>query len=129
MKKLAKKKKRRNYNHSSDTHHLLWQKRQWGYGDLKAFRLYPYNRLKISVCLHREIHAKISLIPIPSQRSAKNALVHLKMLEKYGGINENDSIEKRLNVLIALFDYVEQPTADALKKQLIIVRKFNERPP
>lgn len=68
------------------------------------------------------------LIPPPSQDGAKNALWHLQYLEKYGGISPNDPIEKRLMVLIALFECSEQPTCDALKKQLSIVCEYKKGP-
>lgn len=67
-------------------------------------------------------------IPPPSQEGAKSALWHLRYLERYGGISDSDSIEKRLIVLIALFECSEQPTADAFKKQLEVVREFNKKP-
>ena len=67
-------------------------------------------------------------IPPPSQENAKTALWHLQYLEKYGGISDRDPIEKRLQVLIALFDCSEQPTADALRKQLKIVCELKKAP-
>ena len=45
-----------------------------------------------------------------------------------GAISDKDPFEKRLIVLIALFECVAQPTADALKKQLDLVREFNTKP-
>ena len=78
--------------------------------------------------LHRQIHTIVKLIPPPKPLNAKEALWHLNMLLKNGGINENDKLEKRLSVLIALFDCVEQPTADALRKQLEVVHKFYNKP-
>ncbi len=59
---------------------------------------------------------------------AREALKHLEYLEKLGAISDKDPFEKRLTVLIALFEYASQPTADALKKQLDLVREFNKKP-
>lgn len=133
---MAKKKKRKG-GHSSyprigagnNSHHLCWQRRCWNYGDVKALRSHPYCIVEIPACtLHREIHERINQIPPPSQEGARSALWQLRYLERYGGISESDSIEKRLIVLIALFECSEQPTADAFKKQLEVVREFNKKP-
>ena len=71
--------------------------------------------------MHRKIHENINQIPPPSQENAGSVLWHLRYLERFGGISDKDPIEKRLKVLIALFDCSEQDTADALRKQLNIV--------
>lgn len=55
-------------------------------------------------------------------------MFHLEYLEKYGAIGPDDPIEKRLTVLIALFECIEQPTADALKEQLRLVHEFKKAP-
>ena len=67
-------------------------------------------------------------IPVPEEVDAKTVLWHLDYLEKYDAISEKDTFEKRLLVLIALFDCSSQPTADALRKQLDLVREFNKKP-
>ena len=131
---MAKKKKRKRSSYprainASNSHHLLWQRRKWDRENLRILRNYPYCIVEIPAnTLHRRIHENIRQIPPPSQENAKEALWHLQYLEKHGGIKANDSIEKRLKVLIALFDCSEQPTADALRKQLEIVREFYEKP-
>ena len=78
--------------------------------------------------LHREIHAHISGVPVPKYANIKSVMEQLRMLEYYEAIKDTDNIEKRLNVLIALFECSEGPTADALKKQLEIVHRFYEEP-
>lgn len=75
------------------------------------------------------IHSEVSHIPVPRNSSIKSALEQLKLLEQRGGICQEDSIEKRLMVLHALFDCIEPATADALKKQLEIVREYNKKAP
>ena len=130
---MAKKKKRKRSSYpkagGSNSHHLLWQRRKWDKGDLRVLRSYPYCIMDIPAnTLHRRIHENIRQIPPPSQENAKSALWHLQYLERYGGIKPNDPIEKRLKVLIALFECSEQPTADALKKQLEIVHEFYNKP-
>lgn len=79
--------------------------------------------------LHRYIHEWINDIPAPKEVNAAEAIKHIKLLESHHAISDFDSIEKRLQILIALFDCVEQPTADALRKQLEVVRAFYGRPP
>ena len=113
----------------SNHHHLLWQRRKWDRGDLRVLRSHPYCIVEISAnTLHRKIHENMRQIPPPRPESAKNVLWHLQYLEKHGGIKPDDPIEKRLKVLIALFDCNEQPTADALRKQLEIVCESKKAP-
>lgn len=132
MAKKKRKKKRSSYprvGSGNNSHHLLWQKRRWAYGDVKALRRHPYCIVEIPAeTLHRAIHEGMNTIPIPRQESAKSVLWHLRYLERFGGISDADPIEKRLKVLIALFDCSEQPTADALRKQLKIVERTKKAP-
>lgn len=108
-----------------DCHHIFFQKRHWRGGLKGEFRMYWYNRVYIPRdTLHREIHEFIAWVPIPRTISIRDAMEQLRMLEKYGGITETDPIEKRLKVLIALFECCEEPTAEALRKQLEIVERF-----
>ena len=89
--------------------------------------MFWYNRVYIPRdTLHREIHAYIAWVPVPRAISLRSAMEQLRMLEKYGGIKDTDPIEKRLKVLIALFECSEDPTANALKEQLRIVERFNK---
>ena len=55
-------------------------------------------------------------------------LACLEMLQTYGAIGPNDTLEKRLEILIALFDPIAKPTADALREQLKIVHEFHNKP-
>ena len=50
-------------------------------------------------------------------------------MKKYNAISKNDSLEKKLCVLIALFDIAEPETTMALRHQLQIVREFYDKPP
>ena len=79
--------------------------------------------------LHRYIHEEIATIHPPKPINAKEALNHLRLLEQHGAINDGDDIEKRLKILIALFDCVELSTTDGLRQQLKIVREFKNKPP
>lgn len=79
--------------------------------------------------VHKHIHNSIPFIPPPREITAGSALEQLALLERFGGISQSDPIEKRLLVLAALFDCVDQATADAFRKQLEIVREFNKKAP
>ena len=112
-----------------DTHHLCYQRKLWHGEALVALRDYWYCKAEVPKnTLHRRIHALVPIVPVPKAVNAKSALAQLRTLERYEVIHEEDTIERKLEVLIALFDYVEQPTADAFKKQLDVVRKFYTKP-
>lgn len=112
-----------------DMHHIFFIGRKWGCGYLCQLRQYWYCKIYIPRdSLHRYIHENLANIPTPRPQSAKDALDQLKYLEKYGAIHDADCLEKRLELLIALFECSEQRTADALKQQLAIVHEFYEKP-
>lgn len=105
-----------------DHHHILFTRREWGKGELKKLRLHPYCVIELPITsIHRHIHANMAHIPPPKSCSAREALLQLKLLERYGAIRRDDPIEKRLALLAAIFDCSDQPTADALRMQLRIV--------
>ena len=113
-----------------DRHHLFWIRREWSRGKLNKLRLHPYCIINIHRnTLHRYLHTHLGCIPIPDEYIVDKVLKQLQYLEEYGGISLDDPIEKRLKVLIALFECVEQPTADALKEQLRLVYEFNKKAP
>ena len=113
-----------------DVHHILYMRKAWKSGAIGELRLYWYCRIPIPRdTLHRQIHTELKFIPVPRHTNARHTLEQLEYLVHYGGISEKDSIEKRLKVLIALFDCCEQPTADALREQLAIVNRFYHKPP
>ena len=110
---------------AKDTHHIFYMGKTYNKGVLTELRNYYYCRVEIPRnTLHKKIHATIKNVPACKSINAKEALEQLRTLTRYGAINENDRIEKRLMVLIALLECVEPETADALKKQLDVVREF-----
>lgn len=117
------------YNLPQDSHHIFFTRREWNHGEALKLRRHPYCIAKIpKVQLHEEIHAKILSVPVPSDNLIRGALVQLEFLEKYGGIHEYDSAEKRIRVLLSFFRCIAEPTAEALEKQLEIVRRFYSEP-
>jgi hypothetical protein len=124
------KKKIRNYTRvACDTHHLLWIDRKWRQSDLMALRNYWYCQVSVPrATLHRYIHENVASIPTPKPENARDALRQLKYLESYNAICDSDDIERRLKILIALFDCVEPETTEALRHQLKIVQEYYEQP-
>ena len=131
-KKKRRYSRRRYRNHDKpksdykNRHHLCYQGRHWGRGALAALRGHPYCIVEMPKNIHNKIHEYVGDVPAPRESSAKEALGQLQLLESYGAIGDGDSLEKRLNVLAALFDCYEQETSNALRKQLYIVHKFNQ---
>ena len=131
LRKRIKQSYRQNPSNPStkDIHHLLWTRKSWKGGAIGELRMYWYCRVAIpKETLHREIHHHLKNVPVPRYQSAKSVLQQLGYLEKYGGISEKDPIEKRLKVLITLFECIEDDTTNALKMQLEIVNKFYNKP-
>ena len=111
------------------TSHLCYQRRHWNVGYNRELRNYFYCVISIpSSTLHRCIHEWVSDIPAPKPLSSKLALEQLEMLRAHGAIQNTDPIDKRLTILIALFDCIEQPTADGFRRQLKIVQEYKKGP-
>ena len=106
--------------------HLCYQKKFWrsNHG-ARALRDFHYCKVKIPRdTLHKKLHALVPFVPVPKSINAECALIELRMLEARHGISKDDGVEKRLRVLAALFDCIEQPTADAFRKQADIIHEF-----
>ena len=124
MSKRTKQNTRKSSNYK-DRHHILWPQHDWNRGYAKQLRDHWYMVIPIPMnTLHRKIHHEISHIPVPRGFIAKQALEQLAMLERFGALHPYDNIEKRLMVIMALFECCEPETHAALKHQQNIVRKF-----
>ena len=66
----------------------------------------------------------MAMIQPPRPENARAALEQLWMLERYDAIHETDDIERRLQVIISLFDFAEPKTTEGFEKQLELVREF-----
>ena len=122
-----RKRKRKHYRSTNriDCHHIFWERRQYKGHWLKALREHPYCRAYIPKdTLHKTIHCRIKFVPLPEPSSARDAISELEQLAQYKVIHNDDPLERKLLVLKALFDCVEEQTAFALKQQLQIVREF-----
>lgn len=108
-----------------DKHHILYIRKEWNKGKLDKLRLHPYCVILLDRdTIHKYLHIHLACIPAPSGHVVDYVLQQLDYLEKHGSISQKDCLEKRLIVLIALFECIAQPTADALKEQLRLVREF-----
>lgn len=111
---------RRKYN----LHHLFYIRRNWNTKKPKQLRAYYYCIISIPIPLHDRIHASVETVPVPKSKSIDYALEQLDYLSWFGAIKPSDNIEKRLSVLIALFECLEPEVTEALKMQLRVVREF-----
>lgn len=115
---------------ATDRHHILWYKRDYDKGWAKRIRDHWYCSVEIPRdTLHKRIHYEVAHIPVPRVISIKAALEQLELLEGFGGISREDSIDKRLMVLMAAFDCCEPDTHAALNKQYEVVCKFYNKEP
>lgn len=129
MKMQRKAERRQSISCGKDTHHIFFQKRKYCGDTLVALRDYWYCRVEIPKnTLHRRVHSLIPNVPVPKITSAKSVLSQLRNLERFEVISEEDTIERRLEVLIALFDPIEPQTTEALRGQLDVVHKFKKAP-
>ena len=123
--------RRRKIAAGMDHHHILFTRHKWNStASTRELRQYFYCVIPLrKATLHRFIHDNVPEIPVPSEEAAREVLEQLRALEFYRAISKGDSIRKRLQLLISLFDYYEKSTADALRAQLKAVDKFYNNPP
>lgn len=128
QKRLIRRERRKQQSRggSYDRHHILYQRVNWSRGALTMLRQYHYCKVYIPRDLHDMIHERVRNITPPRLVNAIDALKQLNNLEMYDSINELDDFEKRLKVLILLFDCVEPETTECLKRQLEIVHEYYE---
>ena len=113
-----------------DKHHLFYCRHDYIKGWAKTLRSHWYCTVEIPRdTLHKKIHHELERVPIPAAHNVQDALFQLNLLEKFGAIHSYDNIERRLMVLMALFECCEPETHKALKTQYDIVRKFYKKSP
>ena len=118
------------YHGVYDTHHICFARRKWNRGYAKAIRQFRYCTIQLPRdTLHKFIHDNMNGVAVPDDRVARYAYQQLLDLDKRGVLHDDDSIEKRLTLLIALFEYVAEPTAEDFRKQLIIIQSYKDKPP
>lgn len=113
-----------------DLHHLCWPRSSWNAGYAHAIRNYPYFVVELPKdTVHREIHHQMRQVPVPSAFAAHTAWQQIKILEHFGVLHPDDPPEKRLGILVGLFDCSSQKTADAFRRQAKIIRKYANKKP
>lgn len=113
-----------------DNHHCLWPRRDWNKGYAKGIRSHWYFIVKIPrKTLHARIHEGITCIPVPPGQICRRVFEKIMSLDSYGLLSEEDPLESRLEMLASMFDGLYDPTADAIREQSKIVRRFYNRPP
>ena len=126
---VAKKRHGQNCN-NKDWHHCLFQKRHWKTGWAKVLRENSYCGAMIPKdTLHRFIHAKVHDIPLADGKSCRIAVETINTWLQTGHISLDDPIDHKLEVLIGIFQNTAPNTAAVLRKQLEIVRNYQQRPP
>lgn len=112
-------------NQRIDNHHIFYTMAEWREGASKELRNHPYCIVPTLRELHKIVHAKVEDgVPIPSDCHIRSTVEALDYLLLFGIISKQDDIERRLVNLILLFEEVEKPTTEALKAQLLAVRRY-----
>ena len=126
MSKKKNKRKHRPAHKNYDYHHILFQRKHWQQGYAKALRNHPYMGKQIPTAfLHRVIHAKIHDVPTPNGVDCRRAYERLIEWERQGLIDvEYDTLEKRIQFLIDVWEDTCPATVAILKWQQKIVHKF-----
>jgi len=132
--KLAKKKRRKKarkekalLTNTQDCHHLFYYRKDYKTKILRELREFYYCKLYVPKdTLHKTLHAMVKNVPVPKEVNAREVLRHLRLLESQGAISSQDGFEKRVDIIAALLDCVEQPTADALRVQAKIAHEFKK---
>ena len=128
----VRKKRRRKHDvnlTAKDWHHCLFQKRHWKIGWAKVLREHPYcGTLLPTHTLHRYIHENITDIPVPDGKACRIAFDVINNWLEADYISVDSPLEQKLAVLSSIFNKMSPDTAYALRKQLEIVRNYNERP-
>ena len=111
-----------------DLHHLLYQRRHWKQGYAKRLRDNEYFKVYIPMAtLHRQIHSKIHDIPTPNGKDCRRAYNRLTAGLHTGKLDpKHDTIEKRLDFLIEVWEETCPATVAILKWQREVIHKFFE---
>lgn len=119
---MKHRKQRRVNDKTRDIHHIFWSRKDWHDGCANLIRDHWYCKVSIPKnTLHKEIHNNVTHVPVPPIGELKRAFSHLAEMEQYGIIKKNDDIERRLVMLIPLF---EGTTKQALQHQFNVVSDF-----
>ncbi len=91
----------------------------------KVLREHPYCKVEIPKdTLHVYIHENMKDIPVPEEEHCAFALECINSWLDGGFAHDNDPIERRIELLIICFKWNSPKTAEALRKQLDIVKTY-----
>lgn len=103
----------------TDYHHIFFQGKHYTQGYAKLLREHPYCGDYISQNgLHRIIHSRVHDVPTPPGKVCKAIYFKLNEALQNGVITQEDSLEDRLKILIAITEWA--PTRAMLEYQLAI---------
>ena len=109
-------------------HHIFFNKKEWLSSGVWAAKLRQCQWC--IVVINFELHAYVTLnsppVPIPPDDAIEQVLYKLGRLVKHGSLNKGTSLERRLEILVRLFEKPAPDTAKALQAQLDVVREYNE---
>ena len=133
---MAKQKKKSKKKHTKrpfdptvlNRHHLLWISRRWDNAGQYAHALRTHEYMIKPIprdTLHMEIHMTLGHIPIPNEELCFKAFNEINERLKAGTISMDDTIEKRIDTLLDIWDFDSCPkTVLALRWQREIVKAF-----
>ena len=112
-----------------DNHHLFWTRRQYAKGFwANKLRLHPYCIVLIPKnTLHKEIHSEIPEVPIPKECICESVYNQLKILWEFGAIGDDDSLQKRVDLLVFCLKCVADETVEVLEKQKEIANRYTKK--
>lgn len=106
-------------------HHILWIRRSWAKGFWSnKLRNHPAMIVLVDADAHARLHELVEPIPVPSESACKDTYEQIKYLWGHGVLNENSSLDIRIDVLIYCLAYVADPTVEALLHQKEIASKL-----
>lgn len=110
-----------------DKHHIFYTRVEYNTGKARLIRYHPYCIVEVPIPMHRAIHACVGSVPVPKRSLIESAVKELDELIYHWKISPYDPIERRLEVLIGIFDKIDLSTAEALRVQLDVVSGFTTK--
>lgn len=122
------KKQHKKHIKNEDYHHILFQKRHWNTGYLKALRTHPYCGGYIpQQTIHRAIHSQVHDIPSPNGKDCKQAIEALNSWLVCGFISLDDPITRKIDVIIGCFKAKYPATVAMLEYQKEVIIKAQNK--
>ena len=107
----------------SNTHHILYCRRNWSKGYAAKLRSHPYAKVELDKNVHESIHHFIFNVPVPSEDDCRLAYEVLNAELALGLIHIDDPAEDKILFFLCQFVFNKE-TREALNKQLLAVRGY-----